>query len=265
MSKVVLISGASRGMGKITGELLLKQGYKVYGTTRTPEAYPGHPFPLIAMDLEKEESIWNAVDELIKRENKIDILINNAGRGMMNPMEETPVEEIKRLFQTNVFGMIELTNRVLHQMRAEGLIINISSVAGFLGLPYRGAYSASKAAVMIFSEAYRYELKKHGIRVVDICPGDFKTGIAANRIVVEPDKNSPHYEDFFRIYADADKGVNKGLPPEVVAKQVLKIIEKKNPAPRYIIAPFEQKILHIVKALLPEKIFEKLILKYHKL
>ncbi len=267
MKKVVFITGASGGMGKVTGELLLESGYAVYGTSRTPERFPDHPFPLLPMDLENEESIGQAVRMLLDREGRVDILINNAGRGMMGPLEHTPVETVKRLFQTNVFGALYLTNALIPVMRRQGkgLIINVSSVAGFLGLPYRGVYSATKAAVMIFSEAYRYELKKSGIRVVDLCPGDFKSGIASRRIPVEVEKTSPHYEDFQRISRGADQGVAGGLATRVLAEKIKDIIRTESPSPRYIVAPFTQKILHTVKALLPGKWFEKIILKYHKL
>ncbi|NPA42508.1 MAG: SDR family oxidoreductase [Chlorobi bacterium] len=267
MAKVVLITGASGGMGKATGELLLKKGYKVYGTSRRPEAHPGHPFPLIRMDLEDPESIASAVNEVLKREGRIDVLVNNAGRGMMGPLAHSTARQVRQLLDTNVTGLLETVRRVLPDMlrRGEGTIVNVSSVAGFLGLPYRGVYSASKAAVMALSEALRHELKGTGIRVADVCPGDIVTGIAANRIYAEVPEDSPFYPVYRRILAQADGEVGKGLPPEAVARTIARIIEHPSPKPRYVVAPFAQKILPLIKAILPARWFEKIIQKHYKL
>jgi len=265
--KVVLITGASKGLGKVTGSLLQSKGYKVYGTARHPERYPGHPFPLLALDLEDEVSVHRVVDELLDKEGRIDVLINNAGRGMMGPLEESPSQAVKTLFQTNLFGMMELTRRVLPHMRrrGEGYVIIVSSVAGFAGLPYRGAYSASKAAVMIIAETLRYELYGSGIRVVDVCPGDIITDIAAGRIYAPVKKNSPYYAAYERIRRATDSEVHRGLPPEKVARQIEKILRNPSPRPRYIVAPFTQKILPLIKALLPGKWFESIIRKHYKI
>ncbi len=267
MNQVVLITGASKGMGKETGIFLQSKGFTVYGTARRPENYPVHPFPLIAMDLENENSIREAVHEIVRREGKIDVLINNAGRGMMGPLEETPQEDLKTLFQTNVFGPVEIIKQVLPVMRRQksGLIINITSVAGFTGLPFRGGYSASKSAFMILTETLRYELYNSGIQITEICPGDIATDIASGRIYTEVDENSPYFKTYQRILQEADREVKKGLPPMAIAEKVSEIIRENQPAPRYIVAPFMQKILHVAKAVLPGKIFEKLIRNHYKI
>jgi len=267
MKKVVLITGASRGMGKETGEFLARKGYQVYGTTRNPEKYPHHPFLLVQMDLEQPDSIRAAVNEVIQKEGRLDVLINNAGRGMMGPLEETSSEQLQQLFQTNLFGLIETIKAVLPVMRKQGggHIINVSSVAGFLGLPYRGPYSASKAAVMIISETLRYELYGSGIEVTNICPGDIATDIASGRIYADVPPSSPYYAEYQRILAETDKEVDKGLPPSAVAEKIADVLEKSRPAPQYIVAPFTQKILPLVKALLPRKWFEAIIRKHYKI
>jgi len=267
MKKVIFITGASRGMGKTTGEFLVKRGHTVYGTARNPGKYAGHPFPLIKMDLEDEKSISAAIKEVAGKEGKIDVLINNAGRGMMGPLEETPPEIMQQVFQTNVFGPVEVIRQVLPYMRRQkkGLIINISSVAGFLGLPFRGPYSASKAAVMIISETLRYELYGSGIEVTDVCPGDIATGIAEHRVYVPVSSGSPYYAEYHRIIKETDAEVDKGLPPEAVARKIVEIIEKKHPRPQYRVAPFTQKILPVIKALLPASWFEAIIRKHYKI
>ncbi len=265
--KKVLITGVSSGMGKAVAFALHEKGYEVFGTSRNPEKWKDFPFPVLPLDLADSHSIRQFQGELKKHTPSLDILINNAGRGFIGPVEETSEEEMKTLFETNFFGPVKLIQKLLPLLRksGSGMIINISSVAGFLGLPYRSFYSASKAALMMLSESLRYELHGSGIRVVDVAPGDFATEISKGRIYVENRPGSPYYETYQRILKDIDKEVSKGLPPEAMAKLILKIIQKNNPKPQYIIGPFEQKILPLVKALIPGKWFEKIILKNYKL
>jgi short-subunit dehydrogenase len=265
MSLVVFISGASKGMGKATGEYLTGKGFKVYGTARHPEAYPESVFPLLKMDLEDNKSIEEAVAYVVEREGGIDVLVNNAGRGMMGPLEETSGEDLEKLFRTNVFGPLKLIKTVLPVMRKQkkGLIINITSVAGMLGLPYRGIYSASKSAMIILTETLRYELAGSGIKAVDLSPGDIATDIASDRLYAEVSEDSPYYESYKEILQATDSEVDKGLPPVEVARTVYRIIRSHKPKPRYIVAPFTQKILPVVKGILPPAWFEKLIAKHY--
>ena len=267
MSKVILITGASRGMGKATGEHLAGKGYKVYGTARRPENYANHPFPLIKMDLEDEAGIENAIRHVVELEGRIDVLINNAGRGMMSPLEETPTDDLKKIFQTNVFGSVKAIQTALKYMRKQnnGLIIQITSVAGFLGLPFRGGYSASKSAIMIMIESLRYELSGTGIDIVDVCPGDIVTGISENRIYARLDEKSPYFEIFSVMRRKADEEVNQGLPAHRIAVIIDEIITAKHRKPRYIVAPFLQRIMPLVKVLLPAKVFERLIKNHYKI
>jgi short-subunit dehydrogenase len=254
-------------MGKATGILLAEKGYKVYGTARRPANYANHPFPLIKMDLEDEKSIENAVRHVVELEGLIDVLINNAGRGMMSPLEETPISDLKKIFQTNIFGSVKAIQTALKYMRKQnnGLIIQITSVAGFLGLPFRGGYSASKAAMMIIIESLRYELSGTGIDIIDVCPGDIVTGISENRIYAGLDENSPYFEIFSVMRQKADEEVNQGLPASHVGEKIEKIITAKHRKPRYIVAPFLQRIMPLVKILLPAKVFERLIKNHYKI
>ena len=149
MEKVVLITGGSSGIGKAVGEYLLQKGFRVYGTSRTPEKYLNSKFPIIALDVTQTESISACVLAVLEKETKIDVLVNNAGVGITGPMEEIPETEIKNNFETNFFGPLAVIKAVLPTMRQQksGLIINITSIAGYMGLPFRGVYSASKAAL----------------------------------------------------------------------------------------------------------------------
>ena len=192
MSKVVLITGASSGIGKSIGIYLSKKGYKVYGTARNPSKYPEHTeFPLKTLDVTDQKSIRLCVSELLEEEGTIDVLVNNAGMGITGAVEETPFEEIDRVMNTNFKGPMRVINSVLPSMRSnhKGLIINITSVAGFMGLPYRGIYSASKSAFEMISETYRMELKAFGISMCALAPGDFETNIASGRFHTEVNEN----------------------------------------------------------------------------
>ena len=263
---VVLITGASSGMGLATALHLHEKGYRVYGTARRPEKYEV-PFALLAMDYTDEESIRAVAREVLDREGRIDVLINNAGRGMIGPLAETPTDDLRALYQTNVFGPVKLIQEVLPSMhaRGQGLIINISSIAGFAGLPFRGTYSSSKAAVMILSETLRFELHGSGIRVTDIAPGDFRTGIAAKRFYAPNRPGSPYNEIYQRILDQIDNEVDKGLPPEMMAHLIEKIIRTPRPKMQYRIGPWMQKLLPTAKVLLPQRLFEKVILKMYGL
>ena len=142
MSKVVLITGGSSGIGKSVGEFLQIKGFKVYGTSRNPDNYPDSKFPIVALDVTEPETISRCINEVLEKESKIDVLINNAGAGITGPIEEIPETEIKRNFETNFFGPISVIKAVLPSMRKQnsGLIINVTSIAGYMGLPYRGIY-----------------------------------------------------------------------------------------------------------------------------
>ena len=153
MSKVVLITGGSSGIGKSIGEFLHHKGFVVYGTSRNPERVLNSVFPLVALDVRDSNSIRLAVAKIIATTGQLDIVINNAGVGITGPLEEIPLEEMKNNFDTNFFGPIEVMKAALPQMRTQksGLIINITSIAGYMVLFYRCIYSASKRALELLT------------------------------------------------------------------------------------------------------------------
>src|SRR5690606_38274451 len=183
MKRVVFITGGSSGIGKSIGEFLSEKGYTVYGTSRNPQKVTGSKFPLVALDVRDAATIKSAVAEVIEKEGRLDVLINNAGVGITGPLEEIPADEIKNNFETNVFEPIEVMKAVMPQMREQksGLIINVTSIAGYMGLPYRSVYSASKGALELITEGLRMEVKGFGVTITNIAPGDFATNIAAGR------------------------------------------------------------------------------------
>lgn len=267
MSKVVLVTGGSSGIGKSICEFLKQHGYIVYGTSRNPSNYSSSLVPLLALDVTDKNTIPSCVSELIEKEGKIDVLINNAGVGITGPIEEIPEEEIKRNFETNFFGPINVIKGVLPQMRSQGngLIINITSIAGYMGLPYRGVYSASKGALEILTEAFRMELKDFNIHMTNLAPGDYATNIAAGRYHAPLIENSPYVKPYGSVLKSIDEDVDSGGDPQAVAKSVLKIIQTKRPKIHYKVGAFMQKFSVVLKAILPDKVYEKLLLNHYKL
>ena len=267
MSKVVLITGASSGIGKAIGTFLKEKGYLIYGTSRNPEKYSNIAFPLLAFDANKPDSIHNVVREVLKHEDRIDVLINNAGVGITGPIEETPEEEITKAFQTNVFGPIAVIKAVLPAMRQQnsGLIINITSIAGYMGLPYRGIYSATKGALELITEAFRMEIKDFNIQMTNVAPGDFSTNIASGRFHAPVLENSPYKVPYENTLDLMNAHVDSGKDPLLMAKAVAKIIETPKPKVHYKVGEFMQKFSIVLKKVLPDTLYEKLLLNHYKL
>lgn len=267
MSKVVLITGGSSGIGKSIGEYLNDKGFIVYGTSRNPENYKDCKFPILALDLKDVKTIVEVVNTVINKEGKLDILINNAGAGITGPIEETPEQEIKNNFETNFFGPINVIKAVLPQMRKQhsGLVINVTSVAAYMGLPYRGVYSASKGALELVTEAFRMEIKDFNIKMTNVAPGDFATNIASGRYHAPLLENSPYKKPYGDTLELMNTHVDNGSNPLLMAEAVYKIISSPNPKVHYKIGDFMQKFSIVLKRILPDKVYEKLLMNYYKL
>jgi short-subunit dehydrogenase len=267
MKKVVLVTGASSGIGKKVAEYLSKQGLIVYGTSRNPKNTESMTYELIPLDVTDSNLITKAVNYVIEMEGQLDVLINNAGKGITGPIEELSMEDIKANFDTNFFGLINITQAVLPMMRKQqsGLIINISSIAGYIGLPYRGIYSASKSAVSILTEALSTEVKQFGINIVDVAPGDFITNIANGRFHAPVLDNSVYKNDYSKVLKQMNDEVDTGLETLIIAKAIYRIINKKNPKLHYKIGKLMQKFSILLKRILPDRIYEKLIMNHYKL
>lgn len=266
MSKVILITGGSSGIGKSIGVYLKHHGFTVYGTSRSPEKYTNHPFKIVGLDVKDVNSINNAVAEVITAQGKLDVVINNAGVGITGPIEEIPEAEIQNNFDTNLFGPINVIKAVLPQMRKQnsGLIINITSIAGYMGLPYRGIYSASKGALELLTEAFRIELKDFNVSMTNIAPGDFATNIAAGRFHAPVKEGSP-YKKYASVLNAIDEHVNDSSDPIAVSKMVLKVINTKKPKTHYKVGAFMQKFSIVLKFLLSDKAYEKMLINHYKL
>lgn len=267
--KVVFITGASSGVGKATAELLASKGYTVYGTSRKASLPPeGKASPLLLkMDVEDDASIKSAVDYILAKEGKIDVLINNAGFGLAGSVEDTSYNEALKQFETNFFGVHRLIKEVLPSMRErkDGLIINISSIAGIIGLPFQPFYSASKFAVEGLSEALWHEVRPYGVKVVLVEPGDLKTEFTDKRVYAAKSTKSPYTEQMKKSLSVAINDEISGESPEKVARIIYKIINTKNPRFRYQVGPFHEKLAVKLKKILPEKIYLLAVAKYYKI
>jgi NAD(P)-dependent dehydrogenase (short-subunit alcohol dehydrogenase family) len=267
MSKVVLITGGSSGIGKSIGEFLHHKGFVVYGTSRNPEQVSNSVFPLVALDVRNTDSIVAAVAKIIATSGSLDIVINNAGVGITGPLEEITTNEIKNNFETNFFGPIEVMKAVLPQMRAQksGLIINITSIAGYMGLPYRSVYSASKGALELITEALRMEVKSFGIHITNVAPGDFATNIASGRFHAPLIKDSAYEIPYGNTLKMMDEHVDSGNNPTEMAEAVYQIILNPNPRIHYKVGAFMQKFSIVLKRILPDKVYEKMLMNHFKL
>lgn len=267
MSKVVFITGASSGIGKAIGEFLFYKGYTVYGTSRNPEKVINSIFPLIALDVRSVESIEHAIQKVVSISKKIDVVINNAGVGITGPIEETPTNEMRNNFETNFFGPIEVIKAVLPYMREQksGLIINITSIAGYMGLPYRGIYSASKGSLELVSEAISIEVKSFGIKIVTIAPGEFATEIASHRYHAPIIEGSVYKTAYENTLGMMNSHMHSGDNPEDLAFAVFQIMNDKNPKLHYKVGAFMQKFSIVLKRILPDKMYEKMLMNHYKL
>ena len=267
MSKVVLVTGASSGIGKAVATYLQQKGYQVYGTSRNPKNLENFTFELIALDVLDNDSIKAAVKYIIDKSGSLDVLVNNAGMGITGPIEDTPTAEMKAVFDTNLFGAIDVMKAVLPQMRKQksGTIANITSIAGYMGLPFRSLYSGSKGALELITEGVSMEVKGFGINVVSIAPGDFATNIAAGRYHTPIFEDSAYKKDYENNLKIIDADVDGGKDPIEMAKVIYKITNTKNPKIHYKVGNPLEKFSIVLKRILPDRIYEKILMNHYKL
>jgi len=275
--QIVLITGASSGIGKACAQLLHRMGYRVYGTSRRAPEPPELPVPrsnqlstfdLIPMDVTSDESVERGVKLILAREGRIDVVVNNAGFSLAGAVEDTQLEEARDQMETNFFGVIRVCRAVLPIMRKQGggYLINISSIGGLIGIPFQGLYSASKFAVEGFSESLRAEVQPYGIRVVLIEPGDFPTGITASRAKTRASQHGTVYaERFAKSLSVMEADEMHGPPPEQIGYLLERIITTRAPRSRYMIAPVLEKLTVGLKKIMPSGLFEWAIMKYYRL
>jgi NAD(P)-dependent dehydrogenase (short-subunit alcohol dehydrogenase family) len=234
-TRIALVTGASSGIGEATAAKLTKAGHKVYGTSRRSSHAGQRPFEMLTLDVTQDESVDATVHEVIRREGRIDLLVNNAGFGVApGGAEESSIEQARAIFETNFFGLVRMTRAVVPHMRRQGSgrILNVGSVLGFLPMPFGALYAASKHALEGYSESLDHELRTRGIRVSVIEPAYTKTKFDANAL--EPDSKLDEYSNVRAALGEVIQSVmDAGDEPEVVADVVLKAASAAHPKLRY--------------------------------
>lgn len=256
---VVLVTGASSGLGNAVATFLAKKSLKVYGTSRDPSARPRKAdefFDLLPMDSADGDSVEAAVAEVLRREGRIDALVCNAGMGIAGPVEETPVDEAVRQMDVNFFGAVRAVKAVLPEMRAKGgTILVIGSMAGLTGIPFQAYYSASKYALEGFVESLRLELKPFPVRLAIVEPGDFRTGFtAARKILTRPD--SPYAAYASNAISQMERDERGGALPILMARLVHRLLSKRRLATRYRVGMLFQRVFIAAKPFIPSGLFE---------
>ena len=272
MKKVILITGASSGIGKDTALSLIKEGHIVYGAARRLEMMQdiiqagGHA---IKMDILKDRNIDDVVNQIINKQNRIDILINNAGYGLWGAVETISIDEAKRQFDVNIFGLAYLTKKIIPFMREQksGKIINISSMGGKVYTPFGAWYHATKYALEGWSDCLRIELKSFGIDVILIEPGVIKTEFQDVMMdsTVERSIGTPYEKKLKALEKATQEMYARGIgsPPSTITKLIIKAINSHNPKRRYVGGLFAKPMLFI-KKWFGDKMYEKAIMSQIK-
>lgn len=260
MSKNILITGASSGIGRAIAEHFINKGFNVIGTSREPNQTDS-TVPLYQLNIMDEVTVNKVVQQFVQKFGTIDVLINNAGYALAGPIEETTIKEAKEQLDVNFFGAVRMIQAVLPKMRANGggLIINISSIGGLIGMPYQAFYSASKFALEGLVEALRIEVKKYNIKIININPGDFKTSCHENRLFAKGITNL-YEKDFNTVLDKCIHDEKNGSNPQMIARLVEKLINKSTAYKvRYSIGRFDQRLAAWLKNKLGSRIFEKIV------
>lgn len=263
---VVLVTGASSGIGRAIASAFAAKGYEVFGTSRNPSGSAMTPgVELIELDVTDADSVARAVASVIQRAGRIDVLVNNAGIGVIGAAEESSIAQAQQLFDTNFFGLVRLTRAVLPHLRRQGSgrIINIGSVLGFLPQPYSALYAASKYAVEGYSESLDHETREFGVRVSVVEPAFTRTSLDANMIAGDSpvDTYASRREGVRQLMG---KAIDTGDDPAVVATAVLKAATSRRPKVRYPAGPLARRI-SLLKRLTPATVLDKGIRIQNKL
>lgn len=257
MKPVIVITGASSGIGKCTAEALVKMDCTVYDLSRRDIEADG--ICHIKTDVTDERSVTEAIDEIIRREGHIDVLLNNAGFGISGAVEFTETADAERLFDVNFFGTVRVTRAVLPHMRkaGKGRVVNVSSVAAVAPIPYQTFYSASKSAIMTYTMALANEVGDFGITACAVLPGDIRTGFtgAREKCAVGDDVYGGRIS---RSVSKMEQDEQGGMPPEKAAKKIASIVLSHSKKPRYTIG-FGYQCLTLLIKLLPSGLVNRMI------
>ncbi len=260
----MLVTGASSGIGACCAEFLSGRGYRVYGASRSAAAAAG-VMPL-ALEVTDDASVSRAIDTILTREGRLDVLVNNAGFGIAGAVEDTSIEEAVAQFEVNFFGVLRVCRAVLPVLRRQqsGYIVNIGSIGGLIAIPYQGLYSASKFALEGLSESLRLEVRAFGIHVVLIEPGDHRTSFTRNRRATEASvPGSVYRARFERAIARMASDEQGGPAPDGIARLVHKVINRRRPRLRYTVGPGAQRMAVWLKRMMPYAVIEQVMRSYY--
>jgi NAD(P)-dependent dehydrogenase (short-subunit alcohol dehydrogenase family) len=264
--QVVLVTGASSGIGKAASLALVEAGFEVVGTSRnTANAAPPDGVTFVDLDVADDASVATVVERVIERFGRIDVLVNNAGIGSAGAAEESSLAQDQGVFDTNVFGVIRMTKAVLPQMRAQGSgrIINISSVLGFIPQPYMAVYAASKHAVEGYSESLDHEVREHGVRVLLVEPAWTNTSLDANSVL--PDAPLQLYAKQRRTFDDLmAAAVKDGDDPATVARAIVAAATDPKPKLRYTAGARAGRV-RTLRRIVPARAFDRQLRKLNRL
>lgn len=252
--KKIFLTGASSGIGKAIAIAAAEQGHEVWGTSRDISHLPMMPhLHPVQLDLSDPASIDNAFRIALAEAGSFDVVINNAGSGHFGPAENLSEKEIADQFQVLVFGQLHLMRLALAAMqsRGQGLIINVSSLAARLPVPFMAAYNAAKAALAAFTMSIQLERPNSGVRIVDLQPGDICTSF--NDAVAKVEHDSRYQQKLATAWETADRNMRNAPKPDLVAREVLGLIEQSNPPPRVTVGnAFQTKIAPFIFRFLPQ-------------
>jgi short-subunit dehydrogenase len=261
---VALVTGASTGIGASCASFLAEKGYRVFGGARGPVTAAG--VEPLTLDVTDDASVARAIENILDRESRLDVLVNNAGFGIAGAIEDTSIEEAREQFEVNFFGVLRMCRAVLPVMRRQksGYMVNIGSIGGLIAIPFQGFYSASKFALEGFSESLRLEVRPFGIQVVLVEPGDHRTAFTQNRRATRGSAaGSVYRERFERAIARMASDEQGGPSPEGIAKLLHRILENPQPRLRYTVGPAAQRAAGWIKRTMPYAVMEKIMRNYY--
>lgn len=263
---LAVVTGATSGIGKATAQLLVREGFEVVGTTRNPDSVvdPVDGVRYVALDLGDGASISECAREILDLGVPA-VLVNNAGESQSGPFEELPREAIERLFQVNVIGHVDFTQRLLPAMRSagRGRVVMVGSMLGSFPLGFRSSYVASKAAIKGFASSARRELAPFGICLSTLEPGSIATGISQRRTTYI-DELGPYAAEFDRMLAKLNRNEERGISAERVARELLRPIRARRPRPHYAVGSMAP-VAFPVSRLVPQQVMLNIIGAKHDL
>jgi NAD(P)-dependent dehydrogenase (short-subunit alcohol dehydrogenase family) len=256
-NRVVLITGASSGIGRVTADRLAGQGWTVIGASRRGTASAG--WNALVMDVDEDESVRAGVEKVVAEHERLDAVVACAGWGLSGAVEHTPIEAAKRQFETNVWGVVRVVQAALAPMRRQGggRVVLVSSIGGIVALPFHAFYSASKFALEGYGEALAYEVAPFGIEVTLLEPGNVRTGFTQNRVdVVAPEADDPYAEAVAKAVGLMERDEENGVEPEDVAAAISRILDSRRPRRRVSVGKADERVGIIAKRVLPGRAFE---------